>query len=87
VVVWPPSQWHILNIPATFEQPQLNASAGSAAAGSSNAAVEAALNEGTQLRSAGTPLPLALGLVGAVPITWLQRKVRTRLRARKSRRG
>jgi signal peptidase I len=84
-VVWPPSQWSVLNIPATFEQPQLNASTGNAAAGGSNAAaVETALDEGTPLRSAGSPLPLALGFVGAVPITWLQRKVRTRRRSRKS---
>jgi signal peptidase I len=84
-VVWPPSQWSVLNIPATFEQPQLNASTGNAAAGGSNAAaVETALDEGTPLRSAGSPLPLALGFVGAVPLTWLQRKVRTRRRSRKS---
>ena len=83
-VVWPPSQWSVLNIPATFEQPQLNASTGNAAASSnaasSAAAVETALDEGTPLRSAGSPLPLALGFVVAVPITWLQRKVRTRRR-------
>ncbi len=26
VIIWPPSHWGFLNIPATFEQPQLNAS-------------------------------------------------------------
>ena len=42
VIIWPPSRWGFLNIPATFEQPQLNASAaagGNAAAGGSSAAL------------------------------------------------
>ncbi len=33
VIIWPPSRWGFLNIPATFEQPRLNAS--NAAAGGS----------------------------------------------------
>ena len=36
VIIWPPSRWGFLNIPATFEQPQLNAS-DAAAGGSSRA--------------------------------------------------
>src|SRR5262249_58184354 len=27
VIIWPPSRWAILPIPATFQQPELNASA------------------------------------------------------------
>jgi signal peptidase I len=83
VIIWPPSRWGFLNIPATFEQPQLNAS--NAAAGGSAAALEAALDTGTPVRPAGSPLPLALGFVGAVPITWLQRKGRRRLKSRRER--
>ena len=26
VIIWPPSRWGFLDIPATFEQPRLNAS-------------------------------------------------------------
>jgi signal peptidase I len=81
VVIWPPSRWGFLNIPATFEQPQLNAS--NAAAGGSSATLAAALDNGTPVRPATSPLPLALGFVGAVPITWLQRRVRRRLRDRR----
>ena len=83
VIIWPPSRWGFLNIPATFEQPQLNAPAAArnAAAGGSSAALEAALDNGTPIRPAASPLPLALGFVGAVPITWLQRKARHRLQA------
>jgi signal peptidase I len=83
VIIWPPSRWGVLNIPATFEQPRLNASAaagGNAAAGGSSATLEAALDNGTPVRQAASPLPLALGFIGAVPLTWLQRKVRTRRR-------
>jgi signal peptidase I len=89
VIIWPPSQAGFLNIPATFEQPQLNASTaagGNAAAGGSSAALEAALDNGTPIRQTASPFPLALGLIGAVPITWLQRKARTRRRARRSKR-
>jgi signal peptidase I len=83
VIIWPPSRWGFLNIPATFEQPRLNASnaaGGNAAAGGSSAALAAALDNGTPVRPATSPLPLALGFAGAVPITWLQRKARNRRR-------
>jgi signal peptidase I len=86
VIIWPPSRWGFLNIPATFEQPQLNASTGqggNAAAGGSSAALESALDNGTPVRPAPSPVPLALGFAGAVPITWLQRKARQRLKSPK----
>jgi signal peptidase I len=83
VIIWPPSRWSFLDIPATFEQPQLNASS---AAGGSSAALEAALDNGTPVRPATSPLPLALGFAGAVPLTWLQRRVRLRRKDRRSRR-
>jgi signal peptidase I len=67
VVIWPPSKWGFLNIPATFSQPRLTGSAA------------AALDTGpVRVRPASSPLPLALGAAGAVPLTWIQRKVRTR---------
>lgn len=84
VIIWPPSQWGILNIPATFEQPKLNASA--AAAGGSKAALLAAMDNGTPIHPAGSPLPIALGFIGAVPVTWLQRRARRRLRSLRARR-
>jgi signal peptidase I len=85
VIIWPPSRWGFLNIPATFEQPKLNAS--NAAAGGSAAALAAALDNGTPVRAAASPLPLALGFAGAVPITWLQRRARRRLKSRRERRS
>jgi signal peptidase I len=81
VIIWPPSRWGFLNIPATFEQPKLNASA--AAAGGSSAALTAAMDNGTPVRQAASALPLALGFAGAVPLTWLQRVTRRRLSTRR----
>ena len=81
VIIWPPSHWGILNIPATFEQPQLNASTGAggnAAAGGSSATLAAAMANGTPIQQTATPVPLALGFAAAVPITWLQRRLRAR---------
>jgi len=89
VIIWPPSRWGFLNIPATFEEPKLNAPAaqgGNAAAGGSSAALEAALDNGTPVTPTTSPLPFALGFIGAAPLTWLQRRAKTRLRARRARR-
>ena len=88
VIIWPPSQWGFLNIPATFEQPKLNASVGAgsnAAAGGSSAALLAAMDNGTPARPARSALPLALGFIGAVPLTWLQRTLRLRRKNRRAR--
>lgn len=84
VIIWPPSRWGFLNIPATFEQPKLNASA--AAAGGSSAVLAKAMDNGIPLQTAGSALPLALGFAGAVPLTWLQRRARRRLSERRTRR-
>jgi signal peptidase I len=84
VIIWPPSRWGFLNIPATFEQPKLNAS--NAEAGGSTAALVAAMDNGTPIQAAGSALPLTLGLVGAVPLTLLQRTARRRLKSRRARR-
>jgi signal peptidase I len=84
VIIWPPSRWGFLNIPATFEQPQLTGSA--SAAGGSPAALATALDTNSvRLQSSWAPLPLALGAAGAVPLTWAQRRVRRRIAGRWSR--
>jgi signal peptidase I len=80
VIVAPISRWRILPIPATFEQPKLNASG------------TAALAAGGQvLRASGASVlgalalpgaPAAAGVVIALPLTVLQRRLRRRLRGR-----
>jgi signal peptidase I len=82
VIIWPPSRWRFLPIPATFQQPKLNAAPATA---SQNAALATALDSGTiPVRPDGSALPLAFGFAGAVPLTWLQRRARRRLRGRLS---
>ena len=84
VIIWPPSRWRILPIPATFEQPKLNA----AAAASRTPAAQGAAQETAGLLSArlepsSPALPLTLGFAAAVPVTWLQRRVRLRFTRRR----
>jgi signal peptidase I len=86
VIIWPLGRWRFLPIPATFQQPKLNATA---AAGPGTAAASAAAQETAGLLSAhlepsSPALPLTLGFAAAVPVTWLQRLVRLRLARRRS---
>jgi signal peptidase I len=71
MIVWPPGRWRILQLPATFEQPGITRAPAAAA-----------------LAAPGGPaapfLPLAGGVAVALPVTWLQRRVR--LRRRRARR-
>ena len=96
VIIWPPSRWRFLPIPATFEQPQLGAS-GSAVSGSTSvsaasgsAAVSAASGAGqaallsARLEPTGPALPLSLGFAAALPLTWVQRRVRIRAARRRA---
>ena len=85
VIIWPPSRWGFLNIPATFEQPKLNDS--NAAAGGSTAALVTAMDNGTPIQAAGSALPLTLGFAGAIPLTLLQRTARRRLTSRRDKRS
>ncbi len=67
MIVWPPSRWRILPIPATFAQP----------------GVDQPLRGALSLAGPAAPyLPLGAGFVAAVPLTWLQRRLRRRLRRR-----
>jgi signal peptidase I len=78
VIIWPPSRWRFLPIPATFEQPALNSSHAAASGGSAGDDLLSARAE-----PAGQTVPLVLGFAGAVPLTWLQRRVRVRLSRRR----
>jgi signal peptidase I len=88
VIIWPASRWRFLPIPATFEQPQLGgsasggapASSASSASGASQAAVLSA-----RLQPTGPALPLSLGFAAALPLTWVQRRVRIRATRRRAR--
>jgi signal peptidase I len=83
MIVWPPSRWRILQIPATFSQPGiiLSGSSGSAgamgAAGAAGAAGRAAA-AGMAVAPSAPYVPLEAGFAGAVPLTLLQRRLRRR---------
>jgi signal peptidase I len=78
VIIWPPSRWRFLPIPATFQQPALNTSS---AAPSLPADPSNLLS--ARLEPAGPAVPLTLGFAAAVPVTWLQRRVRMRITGRR----
>ena len=82
--IWPVSQWGILNIPSTFQQPKLNAS--TASSHSPGPAREPSLASAATARPASPVAPYALGFAGAVPLTLLQRQGRRALARRLRRR-
>jgi len=97
LIVWPLSHWRVLPIPSTFDQPGVDkpkAGAASSAQAQSvaqeQAAAEATL-AGTRVKPEAPYLPLAAGVVGAMPLTWLQRRARRglirRLRGGRSKRA
>ena len=77
VIIWPPSRWAILPIPATFQQPQLNAAAPASAQ-------DTAGLQSARLEPSSPALPLAFGFAAALPLTWLQRRARLRLTRRRA---
>ena len=79
VIIWPPSRWRILPIPATFEQPKLNVTAAVPPAARDTAGLLSA-----RLEPSSPALPLALGFAAAVPVTWLQRRARLRFARRRT---
>jgi signal peptidase I len=81
VIIWPPSRWAFLPIPATFEQPALNASSAAASAAVGRASSPDLLS--AQLEPAGPAVPLSLGFAAALPVTWLQYRVRKRFTRRR----
>jgi signal peptidase I len=81
IIIWPPSRWRILPIPATFEQSALNNSHPGASA--SGAAGDDLLS--AQAEPTVQTVPLVLGFAGAIPLTWLQRRVRRRVTRREGR--
>ncbi len=86
VIVWPPSHWRILPIPATFSQPGITkATAASGQESTQESRQEAAAVQGllgARVQPEAPYVPLAAGFVGALPLTWLQRRVRRRLTPR-----
>jgi signal peptidase I len=81
VIVWPPSRWHFLPIPSTFNQPGVDSPKSALAAPAALSGPAGALaGSAAATAGPGAPfLPLAGGFGAAVPLTWLQRRLRRRL--------
>jgi signal peptidase I len=79
VIVAPISRWRILPIPATFQQPKLTAS-GAAALPALDGLRAARTSGASVLGALALPgAPAAAGVVAALPLTLLQRRLRRRL--------
>jgi len=78
LIIWPPSQWRVLPIPATFKQPGITRAAGAAAAAPSAAQPAAELLRGVSVRPVAPYLPSAAGVTATFPVWWLSRRIRAR---------
>jgi signal peptidase I len=83
IIIWPPSRWRLLPIPATFQQPALNNSHAAAASAGGAQPADGASWLSARAEPTGQAVPLVLGFAGAIPLTWLQRRVRMRARRRR----
>jgi signal peptidase I len=84
IIIWPPSHWRILPIPSTFTQPALNGSHAAAPPAAAPPAADPAVLT-ARAEPTGQVVPLALGFAGAIPLTWLQRRIRVRVTRRRPR--
>jgi signal peptidase I len=88
VIAWPPSQWRILQIPPTFDQPGITRpAAAQPGLRAPQLAAAAQFTIGATVRPGYSCLPLAAGLACALPLTWLQRLARRRFTGRFRRRS
>jgi signal peptidase I len=83
LIVWPPSRFRVLPIPATFEQPGLSHSAALPSGQARSGLTRPGLAAGVPARSSAPYLPLAGGLAAAVPLTLLERRLRLRASRRR----
>jgi signal peptidase I len=81
-VIWPVSQLRVLWVPSTFSQPGLTASA-AAARRASRQAAQVLAGSGMRVVPGSPVLPLTAGMMGAVPLAVLERKIRLRTRLRR----
>ncbi len=78
VIAWPPSQWRILSIPATFEQAGITKTAVAVAAGSAARPAAQEPLPAVAVRPAAPLVPAAAGFMATFPVWWLSRRARAR---------
>jgi signal peptidase I len=77
VVAWPPSQWRILSIPATFEQPGIMTAVGTRTPSGATEVAAASLG-GVAIRPVAPYWQTAAGFATTFPVWWLSRRFRSR---------
>jgi signal peptidase I len=80
LIVAPVRRWRLLSIPATFQQSRLSQSAAALAASPVPVAAALPMSAAVITGPLAPVAPLGLGLAGAFPLTWLQFRLRRRLR-------
>jgi signal peptidase I len=87
MIVWPPGRWRVLQIPGTFGQPGVTSGRAAAAGTAAGTAAQAQVAEAAGLpmvtQRSAPYLPLEAGFAAALPLTWVQRRVRLRARRRR----
>jgi signal peptidase I len=81
MIVWPPSRFRILPIPATFGQAKLAAAAGHLSP-ATTAALLSSSGGAIPVRPSAPYLPLAVGFVAGAPLTLVERRLRLRIKRR-----
>jgi signal peptidase I len=85
MIVWPPSRFRVLPIPATFDQAKLvKADGGRASPAGLTSAALAKYAAGMPIKPSAPYLPLGLGFAGAVPLTLAECWLRLRIGARRN---
>jgi len=89
MIVWPPRRFRVLPIPSTFDQARLLQSAGRVSPVSRLAASALTGPDGAiPVKPSAPYLPLSVGFAAALPLTWIERRLRLRisdrLRSRRS---
>jgi signal peptidase I len=88
MIVWPPSRFRVLPIPATFDQAKLvKADGGRASPAGLTSAALAKYAAGMPIKPSAPYLPLGLGFAGAVPLTLAERWLRIGAMRRRHRQG
>jgi signal peptidase I len=76
LIAWPPSQWRILSVPATFEQSGITSASGTESRSGVSDTV-ANIPAGA-IRPAASYLPTTAGLAATFPVWWLFRRSKAR---------
>ena len=85
MIVWPPGRWRVLPIPGTFGQPGVTSRRAAAVSTAAQAQIDEAAGLPMVTQPSAPYLPLELGFAAALPLTWMQRRIRLRGRRRASR--